>query len=412
MSFITGAKKDLILLKMLKNKQVRGLDKSFLLFLRKALKYEKFVKIDNQYVIASQLPPFPGEAFDRFLSISKFAKIGKPVPASCYIAVTQRCNMKCWHCSNWYRGDVKDFPKDLLLDTIGKLQDMGNCMIGITGGEPLLRDDIEDIIKEIGSKSTVLLFTNGTLLTPERAKELKKAGLFYISISLDHYKKEVFDKLRGYKGAFESALSALENAKNAGLYTRVTATPPREIINLNEMMKFHEFVKNLNVHEFCILNPLPVGRLSGENKGWGKSVDEDKIREYNRKISVDKKYPRICAWSYSTSGGVLGCTAGTYHIYIECSGAVIPCVWLPLTFGNIREDRGIEKSYEIMSSRFKIPRKECYVRAAFGLLNKAFEEEGGKIPFSREKAREISTQCQNKRMPEFFERLGTPNPNK
>lgn len=94
MTFITGAKKDFILLKMLKNKQVRDLDKRFLLYLRKALKYEKFVKLNDQYVLASQLPPFPSEAFDRFLSISKLAKEGKTVPASCYIAVTQRRVLK------------------------------------------------------------------------------------------------------------------------------------------------------------------------------------------------------------------------------------------------------------------------------------------------------------------------------
>ena len=76
--------------------------------------------------------------------------------------------------------------------------------------------------------------------------------------------------------------------------------------------------------------------------------------------------------------------------------------------GNIKEE-GIENAYENMSSTFKSPRYECYVRAAVGLFRKAFAEEG-KLPFSKEKTLEITRRIKNKKMPEFFQKMGMPKP--
>jgi TusA-related sulfurtransferase len=95
-------------------------------------------------------------------------------------------------------------------------------------------------------------------------------------------------------------------------------------------------------------------------------------------------------------------------MFIETDGTVTPCDMIPLSFGNIREE-GIEKSYENMSSTFKVPRYECFVRASAGLFRKAFEEEG-KLPFSKEKTEEITSRIKNKKMPEFFQKMGMPQP--
>ncbi len=408
--FITGVAKNLVLLKMLKKKEVRNLDRTFLKYLRGALKYEKFVKFNGQYVINSQFPPFPSEAFDRFISITDLAKIGKTVPGSCHIAITQRCDWNCWHCSNWHRDKVDDLPLDLLLDTIGRLQDMGNFMIGITGGEPTMRDDLEDIIRGIGPRSSTIMFTNGTGITEDRAKELKKAGLFSIAISIDTPNPEVYNKLRGHENAFNIAMEAFENAKNAGLYVVATATPTREMILNNEMPKFYDFIKDLGVHELRVLAPIPTGRIIGNrDKRWCDSDEEKQMWEYSKKLNLDKTYPRISEWSLLESEGILGCTAGTFHTFIECDGTVTPCDMIPLSFGNIKDDGGVEKAYENMANTFKVPRYECYVRASVGLFKKAFEEEG-KLPFSREKTMEICSRIKNKKMPEFFEKIGMPMP--
>lgn len=407
--FLTGASKNFVLLKMLKKKEVRSLDKNFLKYLRGALKYEKFVEIDGKVVLNSQMPPYGSEAFDRFLSLAPLIREGKTAPISCHISITQRCNFDCWHCSNWYRDEVEDMPFDLLMDTIARLQDMGNCLIGLTGGEPTLREDLEDIIKGIVPRSTVLLFTNGSNVTEERAKSLKKAGLFSIAISLDHYEPERHNNVRGHDKAFEIATQAIKASEKAGLYTIAAAVPTREMIQNNEVPKFYDFCRDLGVHEIRVLAPIPTGRIVGQRtERWCGTDEQQQMWEYAKKLNLDKNYPRITEFSYLESEGILGCTAGTFHMFIETDGTVTPCDMIPLSFGNIK-DEGIERSYELMSSTFKVPRYECFVRAAVGLFRKAFEEEG-KLPFSKEKTLEITGRIKNKKMPEFFKMMGMQEP--
>ncbi|MCK4613778.1 MAG: sulfurtransferase TusA family protein, partial [Thermoplasmata archaeon] len=272
-----------------------------------------------------------------------------------------------------------------------------------------MRDDLEDIIRGIGPRSSSIMFTNGSGITEDRAKELKKAGLFSVAISIDTFRPEVYNKLRGHENAFNIAINAFENAKNAGLYVIATATPTIEIIQSNEMPKFYDFCRDLGVHEVRVLAPIPTGRIIGNREvRWCNSAEEKQMWGYHKKLNLDKSYPRISEWSFLESEGVLGCTAGTFHCFIECDGTVTPCDMIPLSFGNIKEE-GLEKSYELMASTFKIPRYECYVRAAVGLFKRAFEAEG-KLPFSKEKTMEITGILKNRKMPEFFQKLGMPQP--
>lgn len=405
--FITGVKKDLFMMKMLKRKEVRNLGAGFLMYLRNALKYEKFVEIDGKVVLNSQMPPYGSEAFNRFLSLSEMVKDGKTSPISCHISVTQRCNFSCWHCSNWHRNKTNDLPLDLLLETIGKLQDMGNCLIGITGGEPTLRDDLEDIIKGIGPRSSTLLFTNGQGLTEERAKELKKAGLFSASISLDHFKPEEHNRVRGCPTAFDSAMQGIKASKEAGIYTIAGVVPTKEMIQNGEVPQYYDFCKVLGVHEVRVLAPIPTGRIVGQRESrWCMTDEEKQMWGYHKELNATKDYPRITEFSFLESEGVLGCTAGTFHMFIETDGTVTPCDMIPLNFGNIKEE-GLERSYDLMSSTFKVPRYSCFVRAAVGLFGRAFEKEG-KLPFSKETSLEIARKIKNKKMPEFFEKIGMP----
>ncbi|UCE74460.1 MAG: radical SAM protein [Methanomassiliicoccales archaeon] len=407
MTNITGMKKNVLLLKMLKNERVRNLPKSFLFYLKDALKYEKFVELDGKYVLTSQMPPYPGEAFDQFMQIGAMAMEGKAAPASCHIAVTNKCNYDCWHCSNYNREDAEDLPLDLLLKTVDELQDMGNCIIGITGGEPLLREDLTDFVRGIGPKSCVMLFTTGDGLTKEKTKELKDAGLFSIVISLDHYKPELHDEVRGCEGAFATAIDAIKHAIEEGLFTVVSAVPKREWITNGDIWKFMDFVNDLGVHEVRFLAPIPTGRIVGQQELRWKKEEREEMWRLHKKMNTSKDYPRVTVFSLIESEGILGCTAGFYHMFIEGDGTVTPCDMIPLSFGNIKDEGGVKSAFERMTQSYTMPRNKCFLRAAVKLIGKAYEEEG-KLPLTQEKSVEIYNRVPNRQCSEFFEKLGMP----
>jgi MoaA/NifB/PqqE/SkfB family radical SAM enzyme/TusA-related sulfurtransferase len=406
---LVGIQKDLFMMKMLKQKDIRELGPNFLMYLRNALKHEKFVEIDGKVVLNSQMPPFGTEAYNRFLSLAEVVKNGKTAPISTHISVTQRCNLSCWHCSNWHRDETEDIPLDLLKDTISRLQDMGNCLIGITGGEPTLRDDLEEIIRAVGPRSSTLLFTNGERLDAERARKLKEAGLFSVSISLDHHLPEVHDQRRGCEGSFDKAVAAVKACLDAGIYTLIGTVPTKEMIQADEMPAFYDFCKSLGVHEVRVLAPIPTGRIVGQKEcRWCGSEEEQTMYDYHIKLNKIKDYPRISVYSFLEKEDLLGCTAGTFHIFVETDGTVTPCDMIPLNFGNIKEE-GIEQAYSDMVDAFRAPRYSCFVRAAVGLFEKGFEEEN-KLPFSKERTMMIINKMKNRRLPQFFKKLGMPEP--
>jgi MoaA/NifB/PqqE/SkfB family radical SAM enzyme len=318
--------------------------------------------------------------------------------------VTNRCNFDCWHCSNYYRDDVEDLPLDKLLETVHELQDMGNCIIGITGGEPLLREDLTDFIRGIGPKSCVMLFTTGDRLTAEKAKELKDAGLFSIVISLDHFKPELHDEVRGFEGAFDIAMDAVKHSIDVGLYTVISAVPKREWITNGDIWKFMDFVNDLGVHEVRFLAPIPTGRIVGQQELRWKKEEREEMWKLHKKMNTSKDYPRVTVFSLIESEGILGCTAGYYHMFIEGDGTVTPCDMIPMSFGNIKDDGGVRAAFERMSDTYSMPRNKCYLRAAVKLIGKGYEEEG-KLPLSPERSMEIYNRVPNKTCSEFFQRL-------
>jgi MoaA/NifB/PqqE/SkfB family radical SAM enzyme/TusA-related sulfurtransferase len=406
---LVGIQKDLFMMKMIKRKEIRDLGPQFLMYLRSALKHEKFVEIDGKVVLNSQMPPYGTEAYDRFIGLSNQVKQGKTAPISCHISVTQKCNLSCWHCSNWHREPTPDLSLEVLEDTIHRLQDMGNCLIGFTGGEPTLRDDLEDIVKCVGPKSSTLLFTNGVGIDEDRAKDLKKAGLFSVSVSLDHHTAAVHDQRRGAEGSFDTAVSAVKSCLDAGLYTLVGTVPTKEMIQAGEVPAFYDFCAGLGAHEVRVLAPIPTGRIVGQREcRWCGTEEEQQMYDYHVKLNQIKDYPRISVYSFLEKEDLLGCTSGTFHIFIESDGTVTPCDMIPMDFGNIQVE-GIEECYRSMTEAFKAPRYNCYVRAAVGLFEKGFKEEG-KLPFSKERTKEITEKMKNRRLPMFFKKLGMPEP--
>lgn len=309
--------------------------------LKKSLKNESVIEFDNKAVIFFLIPPIPSYSFRRHLHlyIDKFIlkKINTFV-GQVFIAVNRRCPFNCWYCSADKTPDneqsLKDIEKIILL-----AKDFGASTIVFTGGEPLLRDDIDILMKKYSAELSFVILTSGYGLDIARAQLLKSSGLFAISISLDHYDRQINDKFRGLYGAYDISLQAIENARRAGLYTVVQTVVSKELIQNNNLWYFIEFVKNLNVNELFLLEPLSTGRLfTAPQDTYLDELEKNILKKAHICSAQNKNGFKVIASSYVEDHQKFGCGAGTQHIYIDTNGELWPCNFLPISLGNFLND--------------------------------------------------------------------------
>ena len=164
-------------------------------------------KVGGNLVLHSHLPPLNSPAYSRFVKEHLLARTAGPSHAQ--IGITNACPQRCEYCYNRNRqGQVMD--KETIKSVAGQLKRMGVVWLGLTGGEPLLNKDIVEITESIAGDCAVKLFTTGCTLTREKARDLKNAGLFSVSVSLDSAIEAEHDRGRRYSGAFRQALKAIE----------------------------------------------------------------------------------------------------------------------------------------------------------------------------------------------------------
>jgi MoaA/NifB/PqqE/SkfB family radical SAM enzyme len=287
--------------------------------------------------------------------------------------------------------------KATILRTIGELRRLGVFWLGFTGGEPLLNRDIVEITRAAAEKEIALkLFTTGLGLTPNLAAELREAGLFSVSVSLDHWEESVHDRVRGFKGAYRAALQAIATLLAAGgLHVGVSAVLSKEMIASGDAERFLEFLSGLEVHEAWLSETKPAV-LSGPKIDL--PTHEERLAlirlqdRWNRRRGLTVNY-----LAHFESGRHFGCNAGRKMIYIDPFGEVSPCVFAPLSFGNVGR-RPLAGIYEDMKKRFASSGR-CFVNAHAGL----FGEYGGRgIPLPPEESRALLESASFGRPSRFF----------
>jgi len=393
---------NLILARTLETEALRKLPLRALLRVRSLLASERLTKLNGQYVVNSFLPPFPGPAFDAMGQGITSLLAGQPVPVSAYIAVTNRCPYHCWHCSRAHRRNVA-LPRSLATDVIRQLQDLGVSMIGFTGGEPLHREDLGDLVGTVDSRSVSLLFTSGHGLASGRAEQLRQRGLFGCAVSLDHHTAPEHDKRRGYPGAFGHAVSAVEASREAGLYTMIQLVATPENIEDAEMARYLELAGGLGVHEIRLLEPMPAGKLLDEESGcWITCEQREQLRRLHRRTNRSRHLPKVSAFAEIEHGDLYGCGAGFQHMYIDAEGNVCPCDFVPVSFGNVK-DEPVKAIWERMNRAFARPRRTCFLMDNARKLKHAFN---GHLPIPYEALQDKLDFAYSGELPGYYQRIG------
>lgn len=273
--------------------------------------------------------------------------------------VTQQCNLNCIHC----RADASPMKKDAksiagkdAKRLIDNLCEIGCPTLALTGGEPLLRKDIVEIVEYAHSKGIkVRIQSNAQLLTESLADELKAAGLYSYGIGLDGSNSSINDQIRNKQGALDKSIRAIKILKERGIKVHVEFTITK--INVNDLGKTLDLLESLNVDTFLARAALFSGRASSASSLFRLTPGEyktflEKLRDErkNRKIILNCQDPlyhlvdnemveKLSKYGDIYSGNIItGCTAGINMIHIHTDGNVGVCTFLPdLIIGNIFE---------------------------------------------------------------------------
>ncbi len=173
--------------------------------------------------------------------------------------VTRRCNLRCVHCyaqataqSEEEIGTAK--AKEIIRD----LAEFGSPVLLFSGGEPLVRSDLSELASyAVEQGMRAVISTNGTMISREKARELRSIGLSYVGISLDGT-REVHDRFRQVNGSFDRAMEGVENCQLEGLKVGLRMTVSRN--NADEVPAVFDILREREIPRVCFYHLVYSGR--------------------------------------------------------------------------------------------------------------------------------------------------------
>ncbi|OGP97755.1 MAG: 12,18-didecarboxysiroheme deacetylase [Deltaproteobacteria bacterium RBG_19FT_COMBO_52_11] len=294
----------------------------------------------------------------------QFAEDKKPVVVW---NIGQRCNLKCVHCysqsqNREYSGELSTEEGQALIEDLARF---GSPVILFSGGEPLLRKDLLDLVRMATDRGMrAVISTNGTLITKKIAGELKRIGLSYVGVSLDGM-RETNDRFRGVEGAFDTALRGIHHCQEAGIKVGLRFTINRR--NVQDIPEIFNLLEKENINRVCFYHLVYAGRGSQlmkedlDHQETRRAVDLiiDRTRDLHRRnkpfevLTVDNHadgpylYLRMLGEGSSRSSEVLsllrmngGNSSGVGFGCVSWDGSVhADQFWRHYSLGNIKQRR-------------------------------------------------------------------------
>lgn len=344
-------------------------------------------------VLHPYAPPIGGRAFGRYLQgLGRMAR-GEHVPLVAHLSVTDRCANTCRRCSN-LPCTSQDPPLADLIALIAKLRQAGTVSIALTGGEPMLRADLPEIIAACAPDISTTLFTTGLGIDEASARRLRAAGLELAFISLDHSQPEPHDRQRGTAGAHHQALQAIKACRSAGLYTAAQAVVGDELLNAGELDRYLAFCHNLGVHEVMLLEPVAV-RPDQACQPYSQEL-RARLVSMHKRTATDTSLPKVSCSSFLESPEFLGCQAGYSFIYLSAAGELFPCDFAPISLGNVYQE-DLPMIMERARQYFSKPSCRCLARDINQSCGPAVIR-----PLHHEQARSILNHCKDNGLPKLM----------
>ena len=276
-------------------------------------------------------------------------------PVTAVWEVTMGCNMRCGHCGSSCEERLPDeLETHEALSLIDQIADLGLKWITISGGEPLLRDDLPQLVQKFVSRSVAVnIITNGWLIDSETAEKLKASGVSTVAISIDGT-EEVHDSIRK-KGSFARIREAVAHLKHAGVTIGAVTTISNKNIDL--LPELRRMFIDMGVSSWQVQPGLPMGNFK-ERPDW--VIDPEQVPgiiDFCYETAMEGKiriFPADCLGYYTEKemivrqksgiGGAVsmwdGCNAGVRSFGILHNGDILGCTSIrekSFVEGNIRE---------------------------------------------------------------------------
>jgi len=254
-------------------------------------------------------------------------------PEVMVIDVTARCNLRCKGC---WAGEYDKKAEDLDMKLIEKAINEARYRIGlnhiaVTGGEPLIREDVFDIFEKY-SDCQFILYTNGTLLTDEKVRRIAELGNVYTLLSLEG-NEEHTDSRRG-EGVYKKVMSAMDKLREAGVIFGFSSCPTRSNIEYLASDEFVDSMLEKGCHYGFYFQYVPIGRdPDPEIMPTPKQRNDVRYSLYRHRNTK----PILLIDFWNDGPEVNGCMAGgRKYLHITNNGDIEPCVFVHFAVGNIK----------------------------------------------------------------------------
>jgi len=255
---------------------------------------------------------------------------GIPSPTFVTIAATYRCQVRCDHCysNSPSRPRENELTTDQLKSVIKQVKGLGAMAVHFSGGEPLLRKDIFELIgyaQSLGLLSRIN--SNGLLLNEENVKRLKEAGLTECGVSLDSAEPEIHDRFRGTPGLHAKTIQGIRMLAQYKIPIRVMSVAMKDSIP-EGVARTIALGRNLGASFMYILIPIASG-------GWDAEYDQILNSRERAQIRAlqDLKMAHLEMQTERTNC----CVFRKSLLYVSANGNVTPCAFVPYVMGNIKE---------------------------------------------------------------------------
>ncbi|MCR6109003.1 radical SAM protein [Bacillus sp. A301a_S52] len=258
--------------------------------------------------------------------MKKISYLNFPIGIKWYI--TSKCNLRCTHC---YLTDyTTKLPFERIERYIAYFGKKGVHSIGLLGGEPLVRNDLETILSLITEQGIhTKIATNGTLLSEERAKSLIESGCKRYQISLEGHSAELSDPVRG-KGTFDESLLGASRIKSLGGWTSFAVTMSKK--NSQYLLDIHKLALEAGVDQLKVGAFVPIG--TGKTYRDEYALTNENVKYIKEELSIlQEKHPKMQIDSAFLSKGesscsnttTFGCGAGTTDLIINSDLSLSAC---------------------------------------------------------------------------------------